>query len=191
VNPEGIDRRDALRRLLVSHVARDTEETQAVVTLDALLAAGPDPFSRATLPAHVTASAIVVDQERGLVLLHRHRRLGVWLQPGGHVEAGEDAATAALRETREETGHRATHPPSGPRIGHVDEHPGPDGHIHLDVRFILHCDRFAIAADDAEASGAQGDAGPRLRWVGRDEAARLSDVSLVRALDATFALLRG
>ena len=38
-------------------------------------------------PTHVTASGIVVGR-RGTVL-HRHKRLGIWMQPGGHIDAGE------------------------------------------------------------------------------------------------------
>jgi 8-oxo-dGTP pyrophosphatase MutT (NUDIX family) len=185
------DRRLGLQRLIEHHLAQDLEEQRALVSLGRLLTAAPDPFSRSTLPAHVTASAIVIDPRRDLVLLHRHRRLGVWLQPGGHVEDGEDAPSAALRETLEETGHTPSHPVQGPLIGHVDEHPGPDGHVHLDLRFVLLCDRDAEVSEDAEASGAAGDEGPQLRWVTRDEAARVSDISLVRAVDATRALLRG
>jgi 8-oxo-dGTP pyrophosphatase MutT (NUDIX family) len=191
VNRTDRARRHALQDLLIRHTAHDAEEQRALITLTSLLAADVDPFSRSTLPTHVTSSAVVLDVRRDLVLLHRHRRLGVWLQPGGHIEDGEDAVSAALRETREETGYDAAHPDAGPMIGHVDEHAGPDGHIHLDLRFVLLCDRDAPIGDDAEASGAHGDDGPRLRWVTRDEAVRLSDASLVRALDATRARFRG
>jgi 8-oxo-dGTP pyrophosphatase MutT (NUDIX family) len=190
VNSDVDGRRAALRRLLLPHVACDAAEQRALEAVGALLAGVADPFSRSTLPTHVTASAVVIDPARDLVLLHRHRRLGLWLQPGGHIEPGEDAACAALRETREETGLRAAHPEAGPLIGHVDEHLGPDEHIHVDLRFVLLCDRFAEASEDAEPSGADDD-GPLLRWVGRDEAAELSDASFLRALDATRALLRG
>lgn len=174
----GDPRRDALAALLSGHPCGDEDEIRAVAHLRALLAGAADPFSRATLPAHVTASAVVVGPD-GRLLLHRHRRLERWLQPGGHVEDGEDPAVAALRETVEETGLVATHPGHGPVLLHVDEHPGPDRHVHLDLRYLLH-------ADPSRTSGAGEDAGrggPELRWVGTDELAD-TDRSLRRAVRA-------
>lgn len=41
---------------------------------------------------------------RGSLLLHRHRKLGLWLPPGGHVEPNEIPDEAAVREVLEETG---------------------------------------------------------------------------------------
>ena len=60
------------------------------------------PFDEDASPIHVTGSAIVTG-ERGVVL-HLHKRLGIWLQPGGHIDSGETPWQAALHETREETG---------------------------------------------------------------------------------------
>jgi ADP-ribose pyrophosphatase YjhB (NUDIX family) len=40
---------------------------------------------------HITASAIVVSDAGDKVALHMHKRLNMWLQPGGHIEAGETA----------------------------------------------------------------------------------------------------
>ena len=53
------------------------------------------PFDEHADPIHVTGSAIVVG-ERGVVL-HLHKRLNLWLQPGGHIESGETPADGALR----------------------------------------------------------------------------------------------
>ena len=40
----------------------------------------------------------------GRVILHRHRKLGIWLPPGGHIEPNELPDEAAVREVREEAG---------------------------------------------------------------------------------------
>ena len=41
---------------------------------------------------------------RGSLLLHRHRKLGMWLPCGGHVEPHELPDDAAVREVLEESG---------------------------------------------------------------------------------------
>jgi 8-oxo-dGTP pyrophosphatase MutT (NUDIX family) len=42
--------------------------------------------------------------QNGQVLVIHHRNLKKWLPLGGHIELDEDPETAALRETREESG---------------------------------------------------------------------------------------
>ncbi len=51
---------------------------------------------------HFTASALIIDD--GKVLLIRHKKLNVWLYPGGHVEENENPDETLLREVKEETG---------------------------------------------------------------------------------------
>jgi len=99
-----------------------------------------DPLSQEADPIHVTGSAIVVGP-RGVLLL-KHRRLGIWLQPGGHVDAGEMPWEASLREAREETGLDVAFvgpidPDGVPPLVHVDVHAGGRGHTHLDTRYLL------------------------------------------------------
>ena len=94
-----------------------------------------EPFSEHADPVHVTASALVVGP-RGVVL-HRHRVLGIWVQPGGHIDSGETPWEAAVRETEEETGLTVAHAGGVPKLVHVDVHPGPREHTHLDLRYLL------------------------------------------------------
>jgi len=49
---------------------------------------------------HLTVSGFVVHD--GKVGLHWHRKIGLWLPAGGHIEAGEDPVQAVLREIEEE-----------------------------------------------------------------------------------------
>jgi 8-oxo-dGTP pyrophosphatase MutT (NUDIX family) len=64
-----------------------------------------DGMLRSCVPAHLTASALVLDHAGEQVLLTLHRKGGFWGQLGGHCEAEDDTlATAALREATEESG---------------------------------------------------------------------------------------
>ncbi|MHB8464938.1 MAG: NUDIX hydrolase [Acidimicrobiales bacterium] len=114
----------------------DDRESASVARFDLELARLPRPFDQDADPVHVTSSAIVTGPAG--VLLLRHKRLGIWVQPGGHLEPAEDLAAAALREAGEETGLSLLHPPTGPELVHVDVHPSAAGHTHLDVRWLLH-----------------------------------------------------
>ena len=52
---------------------------------------------------HLTASALIVQPDNGLVLLRWHQRLRGWIQVGGHADPAEDAPLGiALREAAEE-----------------------------------------------------------------------------------------
>lgn len=52
---------------------------------------------------HFTASVDVVDdQDRALLV--QHRKSGLWLYHGGHIEPNEDPEQAAGREVRGEVG---------------------------------------------------------------------------------------
>jgi 8-oxo-dGTP pyrophosphatase MutT (NUDIX family) len=49
-----------------------------------------------------TAGGVLIDD--GKVLLIKHKKLGIWLNPGGHVDEGELPHETAEREFFEETG---------------------------------------------------------------------------------------
>jgi 8-oxo-dGTP pyrophosphatase MutT (NUDIX family)/GNAT superfamily N-acetyltransferase len=120
------------------------------------------PFDENASSVHVTASAIVTSDAG--VVLHRHKRLGIWLQPGGHIDEGETPWQAALRETQEETGLpvEPAAPGEPPPLLHVDVHPGPRGHTHLDLR-------YHVTAPPVDPAPPEGES-PDVRWFTWSEA---------------------
>ena len=133
-----------------------------------------DPCSESADMTHVTASSIVVSA-RGLIL-HKHKRLGIWLQPGGHIDPGETPADAALRECVEETGLLAEHFGGTPMLVHVDTHDGPRGHYHLDFRYLL-------AAPDEDPNPPEGES-QDVRWFAWHELRDHTEPGIVGAITA-------
>ncbi len=167
---------------LWAHRAEGPEEEAHRRRIVAFAAAHADPFDRRIPEGHLTGSAFVLSPDGASVLLLHHRKLGRWLQPGGHADPGErDGETVALREAMEETGipDLRLHP-SAPRPFDVDVHAIPargsdPSHLHLDLRYLVLADRaHALAPANGESRA--------VRWF---------DWSGVAALDLDAGLRRG
>ncbi|MDP9235961.1 MAG: NUDIX domain-containing protein [Chloroflexota bacterium] len=96
---------------------------------------------------HFTVSGFLV--EHGRTALHWHRKLQIWLPPGGHIDPDEDMVQAVVREVREETGIAAEIVPHVelPAFSNLPQLPPPlaiivadvpDGpHQHIDMSYAL------------------------------------------------------
>lgn len=151
----------ALRRALLAYSAPDgvqEEYRRRMLQLcDMARGSEADPFTRSFFgPGHFTASAFIVSRDLQHLLLIRHEKLQMWLQPGGHIEVqDEDVVAAALREVREETGLEEVELLSP--LFDIDIHTIPartdePAHEHHDVRVLLMADRTqANTGGDQEA----------------------------------------
>lgn len=144
------------------------------------LAAHPDATRRDGPPAHLTASAVVLDPSGAAALLVLHRKAGLWVQPGGHLEPGDTTVVgAALREASEESGLSPgdLHLALDGRPLDLSRHAFAFGTCaeHLDVTFLLVADPAVptAASDESERvawwdlddlpDGVVADLPPRLR----------------------------
>jgi len=172
--------RSRLEQQLRQHAAANRLEAEHVDRMRELLRA-EDPFARSHFtPGHFTASAFVLSPARDALLLIHHRKLGLWLQPGGHVESGDvDMIAAARREVAEEVGivrlELAREGIFDVDIHRIPERPGEPAHEHFDVRFLFRAlDReLAIGEEVRDA-----------RWV------RIADVGSVHSDESVLRAMR-
>jgi len=163
--------------------SEDSAEARSLDRIREFIARRKQPFDRTIAEGHLTASAVVISRDARAVLLVRHRKLAMWLQPGGHAEPQEHSGEAiALREAREEAGlsDLEVHP-LAPRPFDLDVHDLParrsePAHQHFDLRYL-------VLASQVEAP--RGQAGEVLdaRWFSWDQLPALGlDAGLTRAL---------
>lgn len=127
----------------------------------------------------MTAGALVLSADRRAVLLDLHRKVGRWLQFGGHPEANDvTLAGVALREASEESGVGGLRLVR-PTPVRLDVHPAPcdPGRVlrHLDVQFVAVAPVGAAPTVSRESHD--------VRWFAADDLPAGTDDS-VRALVA-------
>lgn len=170
------DPRSPLVHLLQAYQGINPQEERMRAEMLAFVQRAPNCFSRDLAEGHMTASAMVVNADHSAVVLMLHRKLGLWLQPGGHADGETDLLAVARKEVAEETGLRTRAVSTA--IFDVDIHEIPanrktPAHFHYDVRFLL-------AAEPGQSLQSNNES-RALEWVPvADVPARNSDVSVTR-----------
>jgi 8-oxo-dGTP pyrophosphatase MutT (NUDIX family) len=192
-----VERLDLLKTLTVYQdlwAAGAAEEEAILTRFRAFVEETPACFDRATVAGHVTGSALVVSSDRRQVLLTLHRKLGKWLQLGGHADGDPRVHEVARREVEEESGltELAFLPyeqtlyeqgyEQGPKAGGrtsldwplpfdldchaIPERPGEPAHVHYDVRYVIVADAGKPLVMSHESKD--------LRWFTVDEARKVT-----------------
>lgn len=126
--------------MLDDYAARWPDEQASIDHFRALLGEGEAGYVRERLAGHFTGSAWLVDRGGTRVLLTHHRKLGRWLQLGGHADGDDDLARVALREAEEESGLQGLAVERS--LFDLDRHWIPargdvPAHWHYDARFVV------------------------------------------------------
>ena len=173
--------------VLAGWAAPDRDQDDLRRTYLEHLLAHDDGMWRTCVPAHLTASLLVLDPDGSHVLLAHHRKGGFWGQFGGHCETGDvSLAAAALREGVEESGLGGLRLVGDGPVD-LDRHAlsgafGACGE-HLDVRFA------AVVA--AGARPVVSDESEDVRWFGVEDLPGSAVVDLGRLVERSRAALRG
>jgi len=157
--------RAALLELLRRYRPNEAAEAACLARFTAFVESQPRCFERSLETGHVTGSAWIMSRDGSRVLLTHHRKLNIWVQPGGHADGDPDVAAVASREALDETGLTGL-ALRGEGIFDLDIHPIPargdtPAHEHFDVRFAFQ----TTTSEDFKVS-AESHA---LAWVALDE----------------------
>lgn len=138
-------REDLLKRL-ITYRTPFIEEAAMVQRTLSFINAHTECFDRHLAHGHVTGSAWVLNPARTHTLMLHHRKLDLWLQPGGHADGDPDMLQVVLKETSEESGIDLSEIKLiDEEIFDVDIHtvyPSSHDHRHehFDIRFMLEID---------------------------------------------------
>lgn len=140
------------------------QETRDKAVLLSLLGSGANLYGRED-PAHLTASAFIVNRARTKALMAYHNIYHAWSWLGGHADGQRDLAAVPLRETREESGVQSARLVT-PDIfsleiltvdGHEKRGVYVSSHLHLNLTYL-------IEADEDDKLTVKPDENSGVRW---------------------------
>ncbi|WP_102193124.1 NUDIX hydrolase [Microbacterium aurantiacum] len=147
----------SMSTLVRDFTPRDAVEQAAQEDFASFFVHGDSPMSRTSGPDHATASCVVFDPALRQTLLVFHGKGRFWVQPGGHLEEGDESiAAGALRELHEETGIRLDAVADASLAYDLDHHSLSSSFgrcaSHLDVGIAVIVDRDAeiTVSDESE-----------------------------------------
>jgi 8-oxo-dGTP pyrophosphatase MutT (NUDIX family) len=147
--------RDSVISILTDWQAPDPAQDSLRHAVLAFVLGCTDACRRECVPGHVTASTMVLDDTGTAVLLTLHRRLGRWVQLGGHCDDDDPGVVAAaLREATEESGVSGLR--MVPDLAAIHVHPVTCSlgvpTRHLDLQFVARAPAGAqiVISDESE-----------------------------------------
>jgi ADP-ribose pyrophosphatase YjhB (NUDIX family) len=171
--------------LLKAFNPQDESEKKSKLFIEEFVRNNERYWSRETLAGHLTGSAWITNKEQTKAVLLHHKKLNIWVQPGGHIDdADESLPDASYREAMEETGLTQLIAQS-PDVFDLDVHKIParksePEHWHLDVRFWYIAENTDLSISEESNE---------LAWLTRSEIEKLTDEeSVLRMVRKTLSV---
>jgi 8-oxo-dGTP pyrophosphatase MutT (NUDIX family) len=163
-------RGDTMYEKLYAYQPINEQEEQDKKAIIAFIERNPDILDRSNLVAHMTSSAIVVNERMDKVLFAHHNIYNSYGWVGGHNDGDPDCLHVALKEANEETGLKNIQPYNEDILGidiiHVTNHIKKglfvNDHLHLNVTYLL-------IADEEETLQVNPDEHSAIKWFSLDE----------------------
>lgn len=133
--------RAEIHRLATSITPLDPEEKRHIDFVRGWIESGAEIFRTAkpaTPDPHLVSYFILVDEAENKFLLTDHKKSGLWLPAGGHVEPNEHPQETVRREVLEELGIQADFVVDKPVFLTVTKTVGPTaGHTDVSFWYVL------------------------------------------------------
>ena len=127
----------------------------------------------------VCGGTVIISKSK--ILLLKHKKLGVWLYPGGHVDEGENPVQAAIREAKEETGY-TVRILGKDKLGKLDskvaiEQPAPLVTLYENVQYKtethMHFDLIYLAEPIGDPEKLHEGESNELKWISESDVGNL------------------
>jgi len=169
--------------LLLDQYQPEVRERPDYATIRKFLTEHPNPYDRRSLPGHITGSAFLLSPDTHSVLLTHHKKLGIWLQLGGHSDGEADTLAVAHREAWEESGiaredvilHQ--HGIFALKIDEIPAYGDMPAHLHYDIAFLFRArhDNYVVSEESHD-----------LQWVALTEISSINTDPFVHFMAEKF-----
>jgi 8-oxo-dGTP pyrophosphatase MutT (NUDIX family) len=152
---------------LVTHKSIEFEQTRVLLSN---VFSQKNSASRENFPAHITTSCLIFNEDFSEFIVLLHKKLNLWINPGGHADSDLCFLRSAAKELLEETQivpsfvhslkcYESVFIPTFIDVHEIPRHKNTPEHKHLDMVFIFSVEKTKcqVKYDPLESNG--------LEWV--------------------------
>lgn len=178
------------------------DQTNLASRFEDLAQKGAMCLNRDHFPGHITVSTMILSPDWKQTLLTEHRKLGLWLQLGGHCDGDPILIQTSQREVEEESGltrlkyvkwwisknnfyelnHLVEPLPFDLDIHRIPANQSTPEHFHYDIRFLAVADPHQNLTISEESLDLKWVELSEAAWLGKEDSSMLRMIQKVKML---------